>query len=87
MPIEADSEDAVARGQLPGGDDGASAGALGPGKAILSAEDYCHLAEECFVLAAVTKDPGAVAELLKAGDDYLRRAAGWRADRSRSDPK
>jgi hypothetical protein len=87
MSIEADSEDAVARGRLPRGDDSASAAALGPGKENLGAEDYCHLAEECFVLAAVTKDPGAVAELLKAGDDYLRRAAGWRADRSRSDPK
>jgi hypothetical protein len=42
--------------------------------------DYCHLAEECFVLAAVTKDPDAAAELLKAGDDYLRRAAEWLAD-------
>jgi hypothetical protein len=35
----------------------------------------------------VTKDPSAAAELLKAGGDYLRRAAGWRADQSRSDPK
>jgi hypothetical protein len=42
---------------------------------------------ECFVLAAVTKDPNAVAELLKTGDDYLRRAAEWRTHQSRSDPK
>jgi hypothetical protein len=44
------------------------------------AADYCHLAEECFFLAAVTKDPEAAADLLKAGDDYLRRAAEWLAD-------
>jgi hypothetical protein len=44
------------------------------------AADYCHLAEECFFLAAVTKDPEAATELLKAGDDYLRRAAEWLAD-------
>ena len=52
--------------------------ASGPGG--FKAADYCHLAEECFFLAAVTKDPEAAAELLKAGDDYLRRAAEWLAD-------
>jgi hypothetical protein len=45
------------------------------------AADYCQLAEECFFLAAMTKDTEAAAELLKAGDDYLRRAAEWLADR------
>jgi hypothetical protein len=51
-----------------------------PGMEGFKAADYCHLAEECFFLAAVTKDPEAAAELLKAGDDYLRRAAEWLAD-------
>jgi hypothetical protein len=54
--------------------------AAGPGMEGFKAADYCHLAEECFFLAAVTKDPEAAAELLKAGDDYLRRAAEWLAD-------
>jgi hypothetical protein len=52
----------------------------GPGMEGFKAADYCHLAEECFFLAAITKDPDAAAELLKAGDDYLRRAAEWLAD-------
>jgi hypothetical protein len=47
---------------------------------VFKAADYCHLAEECFFMAAVTKDPEAAAELVKAGDDYLRRAAEWLAD-------
>ena len=50
----------------------------------LSAGDYCHLAEECFFLAAVAKDPEAAAKLVKAGDDYLRCAAGWLADQLRA---
>jgi hypothetical protein len=54
--------------------------ACGPSMEGFKAADYCHLAEECFFLAAVTKDPEAAAELLKAGDDYLRRAAEWIAD-------
>jgi hypothetical protein len=54
--------------------------AAGPGMEGFKAADYCHLAEECFFLAAVTKDPEAATELLKAGDDYLRRAAEWLAD-------
>jgi hypothetical protein len=54
--------------------------ASGPGMEGFKAADYCHLAEECFFLAAVTKDPEAAAELLKAGDDYLRRAAEWLAN-------
>jgi hypothetical protein len=44
------------------------------------AADYCHLAEECFLMAATAKDPEAAAELVKAGHDYLRRAAEWFAD-------
>ena len=40
----------------------------------LSALDYCRLAEECFVLAAVGKNPEVAAELVKAGDEYLRYA-------------
>jgi hypothetical protein len=51
-----------------------------PSCADLSAADYCHLAEECFFMAVITKDPKAAAELVKAGDDYLRRAAEWLAD-------
>jgi hypothetical protein len=46
----------------------------------LSAADYCRLAEECMNLAMLTKDPEKAAELVKTGDDYLRRAAQWIAD-------
>jgi hypothetical protein len=87
MSIGADAEDAVAPGRLPAGDDGASAEARGHGMKTLNAEDYCHLAEECFVLAAASKDSEAAAELIKAGDDYLRRAAVLLADKLRSDPR
>jgi len=54
--------------------------AAGPGMEGFKAADYCHLAEECFFLAAVTKDPEAAVKLLETGDDYLRRAAEWLAD-------
>jgi hypothetical protein len=54
------------------------------GTESLSAGDYCHLAEECFVLAALAKNPDAAAKLVKTGDDYLRRAAGWRPDQLRT---
>jgi hypothetical protein len=57
----------------------------GPSLAGFKAADYCHLAEECFFLAALTKDPDAATELLKAGDDYLRRAAEWLADQIKND--
>jgi hypothetical protein len=46
----------------------------------LSAADYVRLAEECMTLASLTKDPDKAAELIKTGDDYLRRAAKWLAD-------
>jgi hypothetical protein len=46
----------------------------------LSASDYLHLAEECLLLASLTKDPEKVAELLRTSDDYLRRASKWIAD-------
>jgi hypothetical protein len=45
------------------------------------AAEYLHLAEECLLLASLTKDPEKAAELVKAGDDYLRLAAKWLADR------
>jgi hypothetical protein len=50
----------------------------------LSAADYCQLAEECFHLAAVAKDPAAAERLIDTGNDYLRYAAGWLADRLRT---
>ncbi len=50
-----------------------------------SAADYCHLAEECFFLAALTKDPDVAAELLKTGEAYLGIAAGWVADQLGTD--
>jgi hypothetical protein len=46
----------------------------------LSAVDCLHLAEECLVLASLTKDPEKISELVKTADDYLRRAAEWVAD-------
>jgi hypothetical protein len=51
----------------------------------LSASDYLHLAEECLLLASLTKDSEKVAELLKTSDDYLRRAAKWIADQLKND--
>jgi hypothetical protein len=54
--------------------------AASPAMGGFKAADYCHLAEECFFLAAVTKDSEAAAGLVKAGDDYLRRASEWLAD-------
>jgi hypothetical protein len=39
------------------------------------AVDYCRLAEECFFLAAIARDPEVAAALVKAGDNYLRCAA------------
>jgi hypothetical protein len=78
IPIEGGDPDSrdrpVSSGDLGDGE------VSGPGMEGFNAADYCHLAEECFFLAAVTKDPEAAAELLKAGDDYLRRAAEWLAD-------
>jgi hypothetical protein len=47
----------------------------------LSAVDYLRLAEECLLLATLAKDPEKAAELVKTGDDYLRRAAMSLADR------
>jgi hypothetical protein len=75
MSIEADGPDP---GQPPAGED--TVQPQGIGMEALSAADYCHLAEECFFLAAVAKDPEAAAKLVKAGDDYLRCAAAWLAD-------
>ena len=79
MPIDADGADPS---RPPAGEDIAQP--QGVGMEALSAADYCHLAEECFFLAAVAKDPEAAAKLVKAGDDYLRCAAGWLADQLRA---
>jgi hypothetical protein len=49
----------------------------------LTAADYWHLAEECFVLATVAKEPEAAAKLVKTGDNYLRCAAEWFAHQMR----
>jgi hypothetical protein len=80
MSIEPRGADDVAPARPPAGDEGATAQTRGVGMEALSAGDYCHLAEECFFMAAVAKDPEAAAKLVKAGDDYLRCAAGWLAD-------
>jgi hypothetical protein len=84
ISIAAEGASAVAPGRLPSGDAGASPEPHGVAMEVLGAADYCHLADECFFLAAVTKDPDAAADLLKSGDDYLRRAAGWVADQLRT---
>jgi hypothetical protein len=83
MSIEAGDPDSSDR-PTPSGDV-ADGKAAGRGMEGFKAADYCHLAEECFFLAAVTKDPEAAAELLKAGDDYLRRAAEWLADQLKTE--
>jgi hypothetical protein len=55
--------------------DSAIVDAMRLGAAELSAGVYCRLAEECFSLATVAKNPEVAAELLEVGDDYLRCAA------------
>ena len=50
----------------------------------LGAADCCRLAEECFHLAAVAKDPAAAEKLIETANVYLRRAAGWLADQLRA---
>jgi hypothetical protein len=82
--IEPRGADDVAPARLPAGGDNATSQAQSIGLEALSAGDYCHLAEECFFLAAVAKDPDAAAKLVKTGDDYLRCAAGWLADQLRT---
>jgi hypothetical protein len=79
---KADGADA-APGRRPAGQETASAPSQDAGMEALSAGDYCHLAEECFFLAAVENDPDAAAKLVKTGDDYLRCAARWFSDRLR----
>jgi hypothetical protein len=74
MSIEADGAEAAPVRWTAGQD---TAGAQPPGMEALSAADFFHLAEECFFLAVVAKDQQAAAQLVKAGDDYLRCAAGW----------
>ena len=78
ISIEAGDPDSPDRPLSSG--DRAGGEAAGPGMEGFKAADYCHLAEECFFLAAVTKDPEAAVKLLETGDDYLRRAAEWLAD-------
>jgi len=79
---EADGADA-APGRRPAGQEIAGAPSQDAGMEALSAADYCHLAEECFFLAAVEKDPQAAAKLVKTGDDYLQCAARWFSDQLR----
>jgi hypothetical protein len=79
---EADGAEAPP-GRRPAGEETASAPPPDIDGDALSAADYCHLAEECFFLAAVAKDPDAAAKLVKTGDDYLRCAARWFADQLR----
>ena len=78
MSTKADGADAAAaHGPPPESDAPEAHGVRMEG---FSAADYCHLAEECFFLAALTKDPEVATELLKTGEAYLRIAAGWVAD-------
>jgi hypothetical protein len=72
------------------GDDAPPTDPRGPQAEDLAAEgvsayDYLHLAEECLLLASLTKDPDKVAELIKTSDDYLRRAAKWITDQLKND--
>jgi hypothetical protein len=81
MSIEAGGAGAAA-GRRPAGEE--TARPHGLGMESLSAGDYCHLAEECFVLAAFAKEPEAAAKLVKTGEDYLRCANGRLADQPRT---
>jgi hypothetical protein len=72
------------------GDDGPPAdssepGAQGVAGESLTATEYLHLAEECLLAASLTKDAEKAAELVKAGDEYLRLAAKWLADQLKND--
>jgi hypothetical protein len=65
---------------LPTDPDGIDAGAPRhaphtSGIAAFSSGDYRRLAEECFVLAAVAKDPDASRKLASEGERYLRSEA------------
>jgi hypothetical protein len=82
MSTEADGADA-APGRRQAGEDTASAPPQDIDGEALSAADYCHLAEECFFLAAVENDPDAAAKLVETGNDYLRRVAEWFAGQLR----
>jgi hypothetical protein len=82
MSTEADGADG-APGPRPAGEETSSAPPQDIDGEALSAADYCHLAEECFFLAAVENDPDAAAKLVKTGDDYLQCAARWFADQLR----
>jgi hypothetical protein len=82
MSIKAQGADDVAPSRPR--NDGPLAEANGLDIEALGSGDYCHLAEECFFLAATAKDPEAAAKLVEAGDDYLRCAAGWLADQLRT---
>ena len=82
MSTEADGAD-VAPGRRPAGEETAGAPSQDIDGEALSAGDYCHLAEECFFLAAVENDPDAAAKLVQTGDDYLRCAARWFSDQLR----
>jgi hypothetical protein len=84
MLIRADGADVLADARPPKEENSRTAAPDGAGMETLSAGDYCHLAEECFFLAAVAKDQQTAADLLKAGDDYLRCASGWLADQLRT---
>jgi hypothetical protein len=84
MSIEAQGADDAALVRTRARDASAIAPAKGVGMEALGAGEYCHLAEECFFLAAVAKDPDDAAKLVKTGDDYLRCAAGWLADQLRT---
>jgi hypothetical protein len=66
---------ALANGRRPAATVVQSAVVPGDGALPFSALDHCRLAEECFILAALVTDPEAAAELVEAGDDYLRCAA------------
>ena len=43
----------------------------------LRSADYSRLANECFLLAAIARDPKAAAELIEKGDEYLRLALDY----------
>jgi hypothetical protein len=73
----------------PGGDgpppDSSESEAQSLGGEGFSAADYLHLADECLLLASLTKDPERAAELVKASDDYLRLAGKWLADQLKNE--
>jgi hypothetical protein len=78
--LSIEAKGAVGAASEPPAETRAAGTPLSGGPEGLGAADCCRLAEECFHLAVVAKDPAAAARLIETGNDYMRQAAAWLAD-------